>query len=167
MFDTMSRYLVNVSTPGTRGAIRAICTPSINALSSQALTSSGLVINGAGAAFAKTGAAPFYATAAGKLVTLAAGTAMPALTGVAIPAGSFCTVCFFVDSAGTLTMLQGNAGATMLAAGWPQFPVGKALVGFLSITSGSAFVGGTTALDAATTVYLSPIGGFDPTAIVA
>jgi hypothetical protein len=41
-------------------------------------------------------------------------------------------------------------------------PEGKALVGYLIVTHASAFTGGTTALDAATTNYVSPVGPFDP-----
>jgi hypothetical protein len=35
----------------------------------------------------------------------------------------------------------------------------------LIITYASAFTGGTTPLDTATTVYVSPMSGFDPTAL--
>jgi Lhr-like helicase len=45
---------------------------------------------------------------------------------------------------------------------FPEFPEGKTLVGFLIITHSSTFTGGTTALDTATTVYVSPVGAFDP-----
>lgn len=166
MFDTLSRYLLGIPGQPSRTALRFVLTPAIDRLSTQALTSSGLAINAAGAAFAKTGAAAFYATAGGKLVTLAPGTAMPALTGVAIPAGFFGVVCFFVDSGGVLTMAGGTPTASLAGALWPTFPLGKALVGALVITGVGAFIGGTTALDAATTVYLSPAGAFDPTALV-
>lgn len=165
MFDTMTRFLAGVPDQETRQALRRIVGPPLDRLSSQALTAAGLAINGAGAVFAKTGGAAFFATAGGKLVTLAAGTALPALTGVAIPAGFFGVVCFFVDAGGVLTMAGGNPAASLSGAGWPQFPPGQALVGALVITGGGVFTGGTTALDAATTVYLSPVGAFDPTAL--
>ena len=44
-------------------------------------------------------------------------------------------------------------------------PVNVALVGILVITHSATFTGGTTALDVATTVYLSPIGSVDPSLI--
>ncbi len=166
MQDTLPRSLIGVSDQLTKRAVREPLETLIDRYSSQALASAGLVINAAGALFAKIGATAFYATVQGKLVTLAAGAAMPALTGVAIPAGNFANVCFFVDSAGTVTMAAGTPGATLGAATWPPFPRGKALVGFLIITSASPFVGGTTPLDTATTVYVSPVGAFDPTALV-
>jgi len=166
MLDTMTRYLMGIPDQTSRNTLRFVLTPAIDRLSSQALTSSGLAINGAGAAFAKTGAAAFFATAGGKLVTLAPGTAMPPLTGVVIPAGSFGIVCFFVDSGGNLTAAGGTPAAALSGATWPAFPRGEALVGALVITGGSTFIGGTTALDAATTVYLAPSGAFDPTATV-
>lgn len=87
---------------------------------------------------------------------------MPALTGINISAGKYNVVCFFIDSASVVTALAGSEGATLAAVKFPQFPVGKALVGYLVITYASAFTGGTTALDTATTVYASPVGAFDP-----
>jgi len=36
----------------------------------------------------------------------------------------------------------------------------------LVITNAGAFTGGTTALDTATTVYISPTGPFDPTVLL-
>ena len=47
--------------------------------------------------------------------------------------------------------------------GGGKVTIDKALIGFLLITHSSTFTGGTTALDTATTVYVSPIGAFDPT----
>jgi len=41
-------------------------------------------------------------------------------------------------------------------------PEKKAIVGYLMITYASAFTGNTTALDTATTLYISPVGAFDP-----
>jgi hypothetical protein len=124
-----------------------------------------LVIKAGASALAKTGSSDFYASVTGILVKIAASTDMPALTGINISAGSFNVVCFFVDSAGTVTAAAGTQGATVGAVVFPQFPKGKALVGFLIITYASAFTGGTTALDTATTVYVSPLGAFDPTVL--
>jgi hypothetical protein len=90
---------------------------------------------------------------------------MPALTGINAGAGKFQVACFFIDSAGVVTALGGTQGATVGGVVFPEFPKNKALVGFLIITYASAFTGGTTALDTATTVYVSPLGAFDPTAL--
>jgi hypothetical protein len=166
MFDTTSRYLSTISDALTSRAIRVPINSLVDRYSSQALNSAGLVINAGGAAFPKIGAADFYAVAQGILVKIAAGTAMPALTGITALAGGFVLACFFVDSAGVVTVAGGAPAATLGGAGWPQFPRGKALVGFLAITNAGAFVGGTTALDTATTVYFSPPGAFDPTVLV-
>jgi hypothetical protein len=134
--------------------------------SSQALTSAGLVINAGGAAFPKIGGADFYAVAGGTLVKVAAGTALPALTGIGIAAGAFNVAAYYVDSAGVLTVLPGTPGATLGAVLFPQPPAKKALIGFLIITYASPFVGGTTPLDTATTVYVSPLGAVDPTVLL-
>jgi hypothetical protein len=90
---------------------------------------------------------------------------MPALSG-SITAAYYNVFCFFVDSAGTLTSAMGREGASLAAVDFPDFPLGKALVGYLVVTYASAFVGGTTALDTATTVYVSPIGPFNPNALL-
>lgn len=165
MLDTMTRFLEAVMPTKTRYNLRRIFYPLVDRLSSQPLTSAGLVIHGAGSTLAKTGSADFYASVKGSLVTIAASTDMPALTGVNISAGDFNVVCFYVDSAGTVTALAGTQAATLGGVLFPTPPAGQALVGFLIITYASAFVGGTTALDTATTVYVSPLGGFDPTAL--
>lgn len=166
MLDTMTRFLAAIPDVAARTALRRVLGAAIDRLSSQPLISAGLVINAAGAAFAKTGPVAFYASVTGKLVTLPAGTALPALTGVAIPAGFFGIVAFFVDSAGGLSMTAGTPATMLSGAAWPDFPPGKALIGALLITGPGAFTGGTTALDAGTTAYLSPVGAFDPSALV-
>ena len=134
--------------------------------SSTPLTSAGLVISGT-TTLVKTGAADFYALAQGVLVKIAAGTNMAALAGIVAHA-TFNVFCFFVDTGGTLTSAMGVAGASLAAVTFPQFPEGKALVGFVIInpTGTGSFIGGTTALGDATVVpnavYVSPTGGFDP-----
>jgi hypothetical protein len=165
MLDTFGRFLQGWSAPKDGSILQRLFSPLVDRYSSQPLISAGLVINGAGAAFPKIGAADFYATVGGVLVKVTAGTALPALTGIAAPAGGFNVACYFVDSAGVLTVAGGTSGATLGAVTWPQFPVKKALIGFLIITSAGAFVGGTTPLDTATTVYVSPVGAFDPTVL--
>jgi hypothetical protein len=163
MLDTVNRYMQGLANPKDAYFLQRILNALADRYSSQPLNSAGLVINAGGALIAKTGAADFYATAGGVLVKITAGTAMPALTGINTAAGGFNVACFFVDGAGTVTVAGGTPAATLAGVGWPQFPVGKALIGFLIITGAGAFTGGTTALDTATTVYISPTGPFDPT----
>ncbi len=166
MLDTMTRYLEGITALNYRRAIRRISEPVIDRYSSQPLTSAGLVIKAGGGVLAKTGAADFYASVTGLLVKIAAATDMPSLVGLVITATFFNVACFFVDSAGVVTLASGTQGATLGAVVFPQFPKNKALVGFLIITNAGTFTGGTTALDTATTVYVSPLGPFDPSVLV-
>jgi hypothetical protein len=166
MIDTMTRYLAAVKERAWSWGLRKILEPVVDRFSSQPLTSAGLVISTGGATVAKIGAADFYASVQGKLVKVAAGTAMPALTGIGIPAGQYGVALFFVDSGGNVTVAQGTPGATLGAVAFPQLTKEQALIGFLIITYASAFVGGTTPLDTATTVYVSPLGAFDPTVLI-
>jgi hypothetical protein len=162
----MTRYLAGVTERGFSFALRHILVPLVDRYSSQPLTSAGLVISVAGATTAKIGAADFYASVAGDLVKIAAGTAMPALTGVNITAANFNVACFFVDGAGAVTLAAGVQAATLAGVVWPDFPKNKALIGFLIITNAGAFTGGTTPLDTATTIFVSPLGAFDPTVLI-
>lgn len=166
MLDTITRYMAGLSNNLDSYFLVRIFDALGDRYSSQPLTSAGLVISAGGATTAKTGAAVFYAVAGGALVSVAAGTTLPALTGITTTAGQYVVACFFVDGAGNLTVAGGAPGATLGAVGWPQFPQKKALVGFLIITYASAFTGGTTPLDTATTVYVSPLGAFDPTVLL-
>lgn len=166
MLDTTTHYLEGWKDIRGRRAVRIPLFSLIDRYSSQPLNSAGLVIKAGGSALAKTGASDFYATAQGVLVKIAAATDMPALTGINIGAGLFNVAVFFVDSAGVVTVAAGTQGATLGAVAWPQFPAGKAVVGVLVITNAGAFTGGTTALDTATTAYISPVGPWDPTVLV-
>lgn len=165
MIDTMTRFLEAVRDRKTAYAVRKAFESAIDRLSSQPLTSAGLVIHGGGSTLAKTGTSAFYAAVAGVLVKIAASTDMPALTGCNAAAGAFNVACFYVNGAGVVKMLPGTQGATLGAVVFPAPTKNQALVGFLVITYASAFTGGTTALDTATTVYVSPLAGFDPTAL--
>jgi hypothetical protein len=166
MFDTVTRYLEGLVGQLDRQAVRSVVVPMADKFSSQALNSAGLAIKTGGSALAKIGASDFYAVANGVLVKIAASTDMPALTGINITAANFNVVCFFVDQGGTVTAAAGTEATAIASVKWPQFPAGKALVGTLLITYASAFTGGTTALDTATTVYLNTGGAFDPTVLV-
>lgn len=165
--DTLTRWLINVADPKSQLALRTILEPLFDRMSSVGLTISTPVISAGASPSAKMGAADSYFVVNGILVKIAASTALPALTGANAAQNSFIIVCFFVDSAGALTMLYGVAGTTLAKATWPQFPKGKALIATVIITNaGGAFVGGTTALDTATTVYIAGNEGYDPYCIV-
>ncbi len=163
MQNTFLQHLSLVGAGRDRQALQPIAEAIAREFNTQALTTAGLVIKAGGSTLAKTGAAAFYGTVGGRLVTIAGSTDMPALTGLNISANAFNVACFFINSAGTVTALFGTEGTAIGRVKFPDFPLDRALVGFLLITHSSAFTGGTTALDTATTVYVSPTGTFDPT----
>ena len=164
MLDTMSRYLQGYSAPKDAYLLTRVLGPSVDRLSSQALVSAALAI-GTSTSTAKIGAAAFYAVANGRFVS-AATQDLPQPVGLNLTTGQYGIGCWFVDSGGLFTFAPGVVGATANAAGFPQFPPGKALVGFVVVTMAGTFTGGTTALSAGTTFYLSPVGAFDPTAVL-
>lgn len=169
--DTMTRWLGNARDITLQGILNSLFSPLFDRQSSLAVVTAGLVIKAGSSALAKTGAAASYYLANGILRTIASATDMPALSGTVTNA-KFNVFCFFIDSAGTKTSIMGTEGATLAALKFPQFPRQKALIGFIIInpTGTGNFVGGTTALDDATVVpnavYVSPIGGFDPWALI-
>lgn len=162
--DTQRRWLEGVANNKDAESIRHVTEPMGDRMSSQALATAGLLIHGGGSTVAKTGSTDAYFVAKGVLQKIAASTDMPALVG-SITAGKYNVFCFFIDSAGVVTVAMGTEGAAIANVAFPQFPKNKALIGFLIVTYASAFVGGTTALDTATTVYVNPIGAFDPTVL--
>lgn len=166
MLDTLRRYLQAFGDIRERTAVGTPLTALVDRYSSCALNSAGLAIKNGGSALAKSGATDFYAVANGVLVKITAATDMPALTGINITATYYNVVCFYIDSAGVVTAAGGTQGATLGAVVFPQPPQKKALVGFLIITYATAFTGGTTPLDTATTVYVNPVTAFDPTVLI-
>ena len=163
MLNTFLQHLAAMSAGKDRQALQPIAEAIAREFNTVAVTTAGLVIKAGTSALAKTGSAAFYATVGGRLVTIAGSTDMPALTGLNITANSFNVACFFIDSAGTVTVRFGTEGTALGRVKFPDFPLNQSLVGFLIITHSATFTGGTTALDTATTVYVSPIGAFDPT----
>lgn len=163
MRNTIQQYLSTVQASSDRQAMATLFEVIASRLNSVATATAGLVIKAGASAQAKTGATAFRGTVGGRAVTIAAGVDMPALTGLVITANKFNVACFFIDKAGTVTAAFGTEGGTAAAVVFPDFPIDKALVGYLLITHSSTFTGGTTALDTATTVYHSPVGAFDPT----
>jgi hypothetical protein len=166
MTATLQQWLEGVAVGRTRFALLEAIGPIADRFSSCATSSAGLAIKTGGSTLAKTGSAVTNLVANGIPVAIAASTDMPALTGIDITEMYYRIVCFFCDSAGTVTVAAGGEGATLAACTWPPFPAGNALVGFLTITYGSAFTGGTTPLDTATTTYNSPTGAWDPSVLV-
>lgn len=163
--DTLARWLEGIATPKDAWTLRKINEPLFDRMSSACLTSAGLLITSGGATTAKTGSSDTYLVVNGVLVKVAASTTLPALVG-SISAGFFNVFCFFVDSAGTVTSAAGTQGATLNTLVFPQFPKQKALLGFLIVTYASAFTGGTTPLDTATTVYVNSTEAFDPACLI-
>lgn len=165
MQDNIRRIIGSMPAGAPRRELERMLVAIADRFSSQATRTAGLVIKAGGGVLAKIGAAAFEGVANGVPVEIAASTDMPALTGT-ITANKFNVYCFFVDSASVVTVAQGTEGATLAAVKFPAFPEGKALVGYLIITHSSTFTGNTTPLDTATTVYVSPVGAFDPTLLV-
>lgn len=161
----VNQQLAAMDSQNEQAALRPLLNALADRMSSQATSTAGLVIKDEDNVLAKTGAAAFAGVANGVPVAIAASTDMPALTGT-ITAAKYNVYCFFIDSASVVTVAQGTEGATLAAVKFPPFPVGKALVGYLVITYASTFTGNSTALDTATTVYVSPVGAFDPTILL-
>lgn len=166
MNDTISRHIAALAEQPGKASLLTVLKALGDRFNSQPLATAGLVIKAATSTLAKTGAAAYHGVANGKLVTIAAATDMPALTGLTITANSFNTACFFIDSASVVTALFGTEATTRAGVVFPAFPEGKALVGFLIITHSATFTGGTTALDTATTQYVSPVGACNPTILL-
>ena len=161
MQNSISQYLEGIPNTQMQNAVRPVLNAIGDRVSTQSLTSAGLVIKTGGSALAKTGASAYYGVVKGKLVTVGAGVYIPALSGT-ITAGKYNVFCFFIDSASTVTSVKGIEGAAIGNVVFPSIPEGKAMIGFLLITYASTFTGGTTALDTATTVYVNTVGAFDP-----
>lgn len=166
MYDTITRWLAGITPNNDRKKIAVPMKAIGDRLSSQCLTSAGLVITATSGKYtAKIGASDTYAVANGTLVKVAAGTDMTTPAGV-ITAGSYNVFCFFVDAAGALTTLMGVEGTTVAKVKFPQPPENKAMLGFILVTYASTFTGGSTALDTATTVYVNTVGAVDPTILL-
>lgn len=169
--STLSQFLSWIPGQTQQWAIRRLVFPMWDRQTSRMLNTAALVIKAGGSTLAKTGAAACYAVANGILQKIAAATDMPALVGTVVNA-TFNVFCFYIDSAGTVTVALGTAGATLAATKFPQVPTQKAFIGFVVInpTGTGDFVGGTTALDDGTVVpnaaYISLVAGFDPYALI-
>lgn len=164
MQNTLSQTLGSLSSGSDEQALRIAIGAVADRMSSQIFNSGGLAIKAGGSALART-VNTVKAVANGRYVSLAAAD-MPALTGLNIGANKFNVAVFYVDSAGATSVRFGTEGATAGGVVFPDTPQGRAIIGFLLITHSSAFTGGTTALDTATTVYTDTVGAFDPSIII-
>lgn len=144
-------------------ALRADAAALRTRLNSCTLSTAGLAIKAGSSPTVKAGTA-FSVLAGGTLVTVAASTDMAALVGTLATAKS-AAWAFYIDAAGTITASAKTADAATAAAAvalLPAPPSDKAMIGFITVgnATGSDFVGGTTALDAAsvTTAYYNTPG---------
>ena len=168
MIDTITRYLSSLSVQGDKLALLRVLSALGDRLSSQALGNAGLVIFAGASPLAKTGVTATAAMANGILLSIPAGASMAALSGTTLQ-NRFNVYVFYVDQSGVLTTIMGQEATTLAGVRFPQTPVGRAIVGFITVNpTSAAFVGGTTALDAAATnvVYVNTPGAFDPTVLV-
>lgn len=164
--NTFFEWINQIHDRALNKVLRATLGALVDRNSSFALNTAGLAIKTGSSALAKTGAADCYLLADGTLQKIAAATDMPALTGLVITANSFNVACFFIDRTGTTSVVFGIEATTIAGIKWPTFPERKALIGTLLITHSSTFTGGTTALDAATTVYINATAPYDPCAVL-
>jgi hypothetical protein len=164
MQNTIQQSLSTIASGTDRTVLSGLLQALAARVNTVAVRAAGLEIAAGGSTLAQVGStSTFVATVNGRYVSIAAGTDMPALTGLTIAANTFNVACFFVNAAGTVSVRFGTQGATAVRVVFPDFPLDQALIGFALITHSSTFTGGTTALDTATTVYVSPVGAFDPT----
>lgn len=163
MRDILERRFASIKDAWIKRSFELLFQSPLDGSVSQGITSAGLVITGAGGTTAKIGASDFYAVVDGQLVKIAAATAMPALTGLNIAQSQYNVIVFTVDAFGNVYALMGNAAAAIGGVQFPVVPTGQAMIGFLLITYAAGnFVGGTTPLDTATTLYFSPLGDLNP-----
>ena len=124
----------------------------VNQLMFGIITSATLVIKAGSSAVVKSSTA-IVALVNGLTVSLTANTDMSALVGSLATAKS-AAWAFYIDSAGTITTSTKTADSATAAAAaglLPAVPSGKLQIGYVVISNatGSAFTGGTTALDTA------------------
>ncbi|MBV8658231.1 MAG: hypothetical protein JO142_10450 [Burkholderiales bacterium] len=135
----------------------------------QSLTSGAIAIQGAANPGAKTTAA-VTAVIEGSLYQAAAAN-LPALTGYNLTANQYGYVLFGLDASGAFSVYFGTPSATLAGVQLPTFPERNAATGepqvaigaLILANGGSAFTGGTTALDSITTTYINFVGPLVPT----
>ena len=108
---TLQQWLESIPGRKTQFNLLNVLGPVFDRYSSCALTSAGLAITSGGATTASTGSNPCVVVANGVTVSIAGSTTLPALTGITFTTGQFVIVCFFCDSAGTLTVKDTSRGS--------------------------------------------------------
>jgi hypothetical protein len=114
------------------------------------------VIKSGASPLAKTGATTTFLKVGGVYASIAASTDLDP-TGINIGAGKYKLIIFATDGT-TITAFGGVEGATAAAATFPTITAGLTAFAGLLVTYASAFTGGTTPLDTATTVYFPVVG---------
>ena len=159
-----------VQSPIERGLLEGLW-DLIASLRQGPMASAGLAINGAGNAQFKT------VNTIDVLVSSRVPGGQPQTTIVSLPStasgalagtilqNNFGGWAYYVNAAGNVITQFLNQAATLAGVTFPATPAGYALVGYVRLNpTTAAFIGATTALDAANTnaVYSNCIGCFDP-----
>jgi hypothetical protein len=166
----LNTALAGIANPRDREYLRKTLNAVYDKLSSQTLTSPGLLISGT-PQLVKTGASNTYVTVKGSMVSVAAGTNMAALSG-SVANAAFNVFVFYVDQYGTLTSAIGTPANSLSGVVFPQQNPKTTMLGFVIVnpTGTGPFVGGTTSLADATVVpnavYVNTLGAFDPTSTI-
>ena len=159
--NNLERRLASVTNPWQKRSLEMLLGPVVDGSVTLNLVSGGLAIKAGGGVLVKTVAAT-YTIVDGVLLSVAAAD-MPALTGFNVAAGKYGVCMFVVDQFGTVSNIYSDGNAASLGTiQFPSIPTGKACIGFIIVTYASAFTGGTTALDTATTVYVNVTESFNP-----
>lgn len=167
----LNQILAKAASVRERNALSQALSPVYDQMSSQTLTSAGIVIFGAGATTAKTGAAATIALIKGRLMSVAGSTTLSALVGT-VSNARFNVFAFFLTAAGTVVTLMGVEATTLQGVIFPAIPPQTATLGFAIVnpTGTGPFIGGATTLDSATVIpnaqFISTIGAFDPTTTI-
>ena len=163
----MSKSISTNEAGQSNDSMRATLLKVQSAIVDQVLTTGGLVI-GSSANTAVKIATTVYALVDGILVKKT--TAEIVIAGTVANA-AFNVFVLSINSAGTVTVTMGTAGATIGAIVFPAVPANSAVIGFVIInpTGTGDFVAGTTPLGDATVVpnavYVDTVGTFNQNSI--
>lgn len=154
----------SIKFPNTTTEMEALFDKLQRRFANMVFNSAGLAIKTGGSALAKS-VNTIFAIVDGVLVKKAAAD-MAALSGSNVPDGSKNVYVFTVQVDGTLKTYPGTAATTVGGITWPTILDGEAVIGFAVVENGtgSNFVPGTTALDAAslTVSYVNTTHPFIP-----
>lgn len=166
MYDTLTQVLAGLEAAmSDRESLRRLLEPMFDHWSSQMHGDVGLVIKAVSSTLAKTGATATVGVVDGSPISVAAATDMAALSGT-VPQNQYGVFVFYVDKFGAQGSMMGQPATNLVDVKFPTIPLKRAVEGYLIVRkTDAAFVGGTTALDAANTTvtYVNVRGAFDPT----